>query len=1252
MSVKLDSQTIPSMVDSGANPNCISLRCVQGSSHLRRLEKHPYSGRRICDAKGELIEPNFVIKCQITLGTPKLTFWTEFVVMESLPFSCIIGQKTLKVFESWEVSNTNRILTINKRHIVPFYDDDSLLGPQNIDLITTHKTIIPPYTSAIIDVRATGTGLDAFRPKSTVSVITEGVPRICERLSVEVLPSVNMLTHQNCQQKLKVHNVSPKPKILAKGVKIANCSTDFEFCDNECSVNLVANSDPIDILCGQITDLGPKEMKEARTFLENYREIFTVSSKNIGHTNVQTFDVDDSDIRPVTVPLRRVPLHHRDIVQRLIDRYEELHLLEPIESPFRASTVLVAKKNPSNSSDVTDQYRLCTDYRVLNNHLVSSGWPSPSIDECLDAIGDANLFSSLDFNNGYFQIPCTERAKEALAFSPGYGFKQYTWSVMPQGIKTASSCFQQAMTKTFNSHEECILPPFYDDVTIKSKGFREHLRNAKIILDDVRTANFTLNALKCSFFQQRIKYLGHIISEHSIEIDPDRIKAIINLPPPTDVRSVRRFIGMVQFCSKFMNHLNVILAPLYDLLKNKSKFIWSPHCQKSFEKLKSIMSTPPVLHSPTKSDKFILETDASVVGLGGCLKAVNDEGTHVVGYCSKKFVDNEISWNIVKKEAFAIIHNVKHFHHYLIGNPFTIRCDNRIVCYIKEKNKPKNKKLLNWALELGDYDYVVEHIPSKNNEIADCLSRLMCVTTDMSNLSDEEFVNQQDLDPECVAAKLYLLSGKRGFDVKKLGTLKRHRKDLNIENGVLKWKHRYVVPTGLRLKVMNLCHSHPMSGHFATERTYQRFSDRYFWPGAPNDVETYVNSCEKCNQFNPPRTSYTRAPLQPIETDTRFQLVCYDLAGPFLPTTVRGNCYVLIIVDHFTHWPEFVALPDTKAPTIATALFEHWCCRYGTPIRFHSDGAKNVHGEVMKELCKHFGIDKSKSSRLHPQGDGMAESFVKQLKSCIQKQVDKNGSNWDLFLQTTAFAIRSNIAYNLKCTPAELVLGEKLSQPIDHVFDDDGPKNFNQKQATCFAKDLKSRIESSTEIVNNRLMLSRDKMKKQFDKSSKPPPFSVGDRVMLWKPYKKKGLSGCFQPKWDGPWSIVKFTGDRKTNCKIVNDRNASQKLNVHINQLKLLKDGDTELVTEERYKTSDQVVEKTNGSGNLTDIFLDYLEDFEEVDNRIIPNNIHQQIHQPVEPVPEHRQQIDQRWVSVDAGNIIPGERTRGNRRDYSIYR
>ena len=1251
-SAHLEGQEVPAMLDSGANPNCISLRCVNGSQYLKRMKRYPYSGKQMVDANDKPIEPAYVIKCNLRVGNPTLLIKTEFVVIASLPFSCIVGQQTLRTLDSWEVSNVDKIITFNKNCRIPFHDE---IAQSTIQLITTQKMKIEPFTSAVVSVRATGHALNTFRPESEMNVVVEGNTSICERLSIEVLPSINVLSHQNCMQKLKVHNLSPKPKFISKGTKLATCSNDYDICDSETiGVNLVSEIDPIDMLCSKITDLDPKELTEAREVLRSYEDIFTVSNKRIGHTNIQQFDVDEANIeKPVTVPLRRIPIHHREIVQRLIDKYEQLHLLEPIESPYRASTVLIEKKNLPDCTDVTDKYRLCTDYRALNKHLISSGWPSPSLDDCLDAVNDANMFSSIDFNMGYYQIPCTEKAKQVLAFSPGYGFKQYTWSVMPPGVKTASSCFQQAMSRTFNGHEDCILPPFYDDVTIKGKGFRQHIQNVKIILDDVRAANFTLNALKCSLFQRKIKYLGHMISEHSIELDPERTQAIVNLPPPQDTKGLRRFIGMVQFCHKFIKHLNVVLAPLYDLLKNKQKFVWSIPCQNAFDKLKKILSTPPVLYSPTTSDKFILETDASDIGLGGCLKAKNGNGSFIVGYCSKKFVDNESGWNIVEKEAFAIVYSVKHFHHFLAGQQFTIRCDNRVVCYVKDKRKPRNKKLLGWALELSDYDYEVQHIPSKNNNIADCLSRLMCIS--VNTLSHDEFLHEQSADVECCEALLYLEAGRKGFDVSKLGSLKRHRKHLQVVNDVLMWKSKYVVPHGLRKKILELCHDHPMAGHFAADRTYQRFSEKYFWPGASSDVEKFVNSCQKCNEFNQPRTTYVKAPLQPIETTHRFELVCYDLAGPFHPKTVRGNCYVLIIVDHFTHWPEFVALRDTTAPTIATALFEHWCCRYGPPERFHSDGAKNVHGQVIKELCKHFGVDKTKSSRLHPQGDGMAESFVKQLKSCIQKQVEANGSDWDLYIQATAFAVRSNIAYNTKVSPAELMIGTKLSQPLDQVLEL-STQSLSQKQGALFAKDLKNRIQNSQRLVNKQLNVSRDKMKVQYDKTAKPSPFKIGDTVMLWKPYKRKGLSGCFQPKWDGPWSIVKFTGQNNMNCKIINCAESSKTMNVHVNQLKLVKHHSEPTIVptdpSNKQKNSCAHTERVMlpKPPTIGEPFLHYLDDF-DYDNRVqnMEQNVNVEIGQVDEHVPEPvAPQIDRRWVEVDESNIMQGNRTRGVRPDY----
>ena len=393
--------------------------------------------------------------------------------------------------------------------------------------------------------------------------------------------------------------------------------------------------------------------------------------------------------------------------------------------------------------------------------------------------------------------------------------------------------------------------------------------------------------------------------------------------------------------------------------------------------------------------------------------------------------------------------------------------------------------------------------------------------------------------------------------------------------------------------------------------------------------------------------------LKPIETDSRFQLVCYDLAGPFIPTSSRGNKYVLIVVDHFSHWVELVALRDITAISIAMALYEEWCCRYGVPERFHSDGATNVHGDIMKELSRHLGIEKSKSSRLHPQGDGMAEAFVKQTKSCIQKQVDQNGVNWDLFLQPTAFAIRSNIGLHTQLTPAELVLGSKLRQPVDTVFPSH-TKSFQHGQSKKFAAKLRDRIKQCTVSVNNNLKKSRDVMKTSYDKSAKRHNFNVGDEVMLWKPYKKKGLSRCFQPNWDGPWHIIEHTSE--TNCKI---NKGSQELNVHFNQLKRCSPRNVtlEYVDTPKIPTNPVLIDNTfnhyledfyddeigvESTGDFSDGNLDETVPYDIVDEEYNGQQGNIQINNT--QVAENSR-IDRSWVSVDERNIIPGQRTRGAR-------
>ena len=284
-----------------------------------------------------------------------------------------------------------------------------------------------------------------------------------------------------------------------------------------------------------------------------------------------------------------------------------------------------------------------------------------------------------------------------------------------------------------------------------------------------------------------------------------------------------------------------------------------------------------------------------------------------------------------------------------------MHADNRINTCLQSKRSPKSPKLLNWALALSEFDYEVQHIRSKNNGISDCLSRIHSINV-LFELKPETSLNDlktaQSQDPHLHAAINYLAANRRYFDVKLLGPLARQRKKLYVSSdGILYWKQCVVIQQQLRSSVLQLCHNHLSSGHFGIDRTWARFSNTYYWPNAKDDVTNWIKSCETSNAFNPPTGGYHKAPLQPIESSNCFELVCYDLAGPFMPTTPHGNTHTLILVDHFTKWPEVISLPDTNASTTARAIYDQWICRFGVIKQLHSDGAPNVHGYLMQDVC-------------------------------------------------------------------------------------------------------------------------------------------------------------------------------------------------------------------------------------------------------------------------------------------------------------
>ena len=733
---KLNGQPIDMLLDSGATICCLAKCCFTSSQNLRTLSVKPYCGPGIMGANGTLLKPYGLVNLPISVGNPTISYTVEFIIIEDLPYSCILGLSFLNLLQKWGIDNTNQTLFLNQSLVKVSHDPPH---QDTLSLTTNQKFLIPPGQSVKISAIANGPALNSLPPVTHLPSLIDGHKPLEQRLKINILPTIQVLSHQHASAEVLVINNSPVSKTIGKGTKIANGTCAFEEITSKDNINLISPSsaqppqDCVAALTSKMQNLSPPQFKQATQLLTEFRDVFSLSNSKIGRANVPPFDVQLEHSRPISTPLRRVPLHQQSIVKELLNHYQDLGLIELIDSSYLAATVLVEKKNVAHSAHITDRYRLVVDYRFINNALTDSGWPAPSLQQHIDSAPGYTFITSIDFNSGYHQIPCSAQCKPLLAFSPGYGFGRWTWTVMPQGIKPTSNHFQKTMEQSFSDLSDCILPPFFDDVVIKGTTFEDHLHNVRQVFTRIRDVGLTLNALKCSFFQTTLPYLGHVIDHGQIRLDPTRVQSIVDLPAPTTPRKLKEFLGMAQFCDRFLPHYSEIASPLHQLTEKEVPFNWTPECEKAFNTIKQLLMDAPLVRAPDSRDFFILETDTSDKSEGACLKAHSyaDGKEYIVAYASRKFNTTETKWTIVEKEAHTIVFTTQKFCHYLFGKSFLLRTDNRVNTYIQSKRSTKSRKLLNWALELSEFDCEIE------NAIGDCLSRVHSVNPIIMDLQPE-----------------------------------------------------------------------------------------------------------------------------------------------------------------------------------------------------------------------------------------------------------------------------------------------------------------------------------------------------------------------------------------------------------------------------------------------------------------------------------------------------------------------------------
>lgn len=278
----------------------------------------------------------------------------------------------------------------------------------------------------------------------------------------------------------------------------------------------------------------------------------------------------------------------------------ERKFVRPSVSPWGAPVLLVRKKDGS--------MRLCIDYRQLNKVTIKNRYPLPRIDDLMDRLVGARIFSKIDLRSGYHQIKVKDEDIQKTAFRTRYGHYEYT--VMPFGVTNAPGVFMKYMNRIFHPYLDQFVVVFIDDILVYSKSEEEHVEHLRIVLQVLKEKRLYAKLSKCEFWLREVSFLGHVVFGDGIAVDPSKIDAVLQWEAPTSVTEIRSFLGLAGYYRRFIEGFSKLALPLTKLTCKGAAFVWDVQCEESFLELKKRLTTAPILILPNPEELFVVYCDA------------------------------------------------------------------------------------------------------------------------------------------------------------------------------------------------------------------------------------------------------------------------------------------------------------------------------------------------------------------------------------------------------------------------------------------------------------------------------------------------------------------------------------------------------------------------------------------------------------------------------------------------------------------
>lgn len=732
------------------------------------------------------------------------------------------------------------------------------------------------------------------------------------------------------------------------------------------------------------------------------------------------------DVSPKFVKARSVPFYYKEMVETALDKMVKEEVLEPVSYSEWAAPIVPVLKADQKS------IRICGDFKELNKQIQCDRYPLPKIEELLSIIGNSKIFSKIDLQNAYLQVPVDEKSQDFLVINTHKGLFKYRR--LPFGLSSSPGIFQKFISQLLTQIEG--VAAYLDDIIICGGNKAEHDERLLKVLQVLQDHNVRINKGKSMLHVKSMEYLGYHVSGEGISPSPKKIKAILDAPAPTSVAEVQSFLGMITYYCKFVRNFSSKLAPLYDLLKKGVKFRWTAVEEGVFQDIKDDLRNSTLLTSFDGESPLIVEVDASPAGVG-CVLLQNKQGIEKpVYFASKRLSPAEKNYSQIDREGLALVFALKRFRYFLLGRPFLARTDHKPLIGLFGKGRPvphnANSRIQRWALLLSQYDYDLVHKAGKDNVVADALSRLP-IRDDFESVNPAEYVklveslNFEDIsfhtvrkltkrDPVLSQLSNCLKFGWTNEAKNLLVDYASVKADLSLHNDVILYRNRVLMPVDLRCKVLEHLHV----GHNGINAMKAEARNWVWWPKMDQDIEEVTKCCDICfKNYSTPASPVLAWP----SAGTPWSRLHVDYAGPL------ENKYFLVIVDAYSKFLDVhVTSSITSAATIE--LLRKSFSNYGLPDIVVSDNASCFVSQEMQQFLQKNGVKHVTPAPYNPASNGLAERSVRSLKEGLRKfQKGSLSTRLCRFLYNQRKTVHSATGRS----PAEVMFNRNFKTTIESV---------------------------------------------------------------------------------------------------------------------------------------------------------------------------------------------------------------------------